>query len=337
MAKKKKLPVEQVDETQSIVDRIVSLEKQIDLDLPEETEELWSFVIRLENEASVNLAKRGLAYMMLKEKSEPADFIRELESKDIPKRHAQNAMSVAKMLMQLPAKKAQSVALIGNTKLIELARIPSETFDDLTENGELDLDEVDQMSLRELKLYVRALKSESAAAVFKQEAAELKVLDILSQNEAAPETDLHPIAAKVRMDSAVLSQQAIDNTDAMQSLFDELTHNSMDLFKHHSAQFDSAKASLYLHLKSIQAKASITLEAFLNAFGEVEISAEDIPFMTEAEAIHFLNIRKVATLESRADQIARDSIIQEKTAKHKPGPKKGSKRKKPAASKKASK
>ena len=315
-------------ETQSTVDRIVALNKQVDLDLPQEENELWDFVIRLENEASVNLAKRGLAYMMLKEMSARADFLSELSTRDISRQRAQEAMSVARMLMALPASKTKSISLLGNRKLIELARIPTETLDELSENGELDLDEVDTMSVRELKRYVRQLKAKTEAAVFKQEAAELKVDDLLMSREAAPETDLHPAVAKVRMDGAVLSQQAIDGLDAMQSLFDELIQQSMDLFRSQPAQFEAAKASLYLHLNSVHAKAAIAVQAFLDTFGEVDVSEASVPLMSNDEAVRFLQLRKVATLDYHAGELARAAKVAEKTQKNKPGPKKGSKRKK---------
>jgi len=327
MSKEISTDIVEQNETQSMADRVVALQKQVDLELPDDTGELWNYVVRLENESSVNTAKRGLAYIMLKEECQHGEFLQQLNNRDIPMQRAYEAMNVAKLLLALPASKFRTFGTLAKTKLIELAKIPSETLEELTENEELDLDEIDQMSVRELKQKVRQLKADVQDANIKKETAEIQLDDFLANTEAAPETDLHPVVAKARMESAVLSTEAFTKIDSITTLFDDLQSNSMELFRDKNSQFEAAKGSLFVHLKAIQAKASQAVNQFIDMFGDVDTDEKHLPLMTDKEAIALLHKRKLILMEHRTDELAREAARASKAQQKKRGPKPGSKRK----------
>ncbi len=141
--------------------RLIKMMDPIAVSLPNEPEALWEYTVHQLNESTASKAKAGLALMMLKERLGHGDYLKELDVRDIPARTAQDSIKVATMLLRLPASNARTFAHLGGSKLIELARLPEETLQEISENDlsdSLTLDEADRMSVRELRQAVRQLK-----------------------------------------------------------------------------------------------------------------------------------------------------------------------------------
>lgn len=139
--------------------------KPIDLTLPERPAELWEYVTNEMNLVVSHTAKAGFALLMLKEMTPHGKFLDELKAREIPSRSAHDAMTTARLLLKVPGKMCEQFAHLAGSKLIELARIPEETLEDIMKTEQIDgtpLDELDRMSVRELKATVRKLKERHA-------------------------------------------------------------------------------------------------------------------------------------------------------------------------------
>ena len=157
------------------VQHLLKLMKPIDIALPKAPGELWEYATRALGEAATNTARAGFAFLMLKETTPQGKFLGELQAREISPRTAQDAMAVAKLLLKLPESNTRTLAHLAGSKLIELARIPEETLEDIMKTEQIDgkpLDELDRMSVRELKATVRKLKERHAKEL------ELKAKDL---------------------------------------------------------------------------------------------------------------------------------------------------------------
>jgi len=116
---------------------------------------------------------------------------------------------------------------------------------------------------------------------------------------------------RVRIESSVLSAQAVQFIDDMEQLAVELTQAS-DLSKDkkkQEAEFSAGASSLYLNLKAIQSKSAYLMKWFAETIGEDYLpdNPEDVPSMTleEAEKVHSLH--KLLLAEARLESKSRDS------------------------------
>ncbi len=214
------------------VEYLLKKMKPIDITLPERPAELWEYAIRAFGEVSTSTARAGFALLMLKEMTPHGKFAEELQAREIPERTAQNAMSVARLLLKLPKSKAQTLSVLNGSKLIELARIPEETFEDIMQTEKIDgkpLDELDRMSVRELKATIRKLKNQHAKELDeKRKDLERKDKDIVklsSEIEEMKATELPPDEAE---------EAALAKLDKIRFNFDMLIGSIM-MAKFHDA------------------------------------------------------------------------------------------------------
>lgn len=115
------------------------------------------------------MLEAGKRLVLLKEHEAHGEFIRIVEDQlGIPARTAQQMMQAAVKYLSHPvlAANAQTFSHLGKSKMIELMTLDSDTLVELTEGGSvagLKLEDVDRMSVRELKEMLRELRADNAA------------------------------------------------------------------------------------------------------------------------------------------------------------------------------
>ena len=115
------------------------------------------------------MLEAGKRLVLLKEHEPHGKFIEIVEEQlGIPGRTAQQMMQAAVKYLSNPAlsANAQTFAVLGKSKMFELMTLDSDTLVELAEGGTvagLRLDDVDQMSVRELKAMLRDLREDSKA------------------------------------------------------------------------------------------------------------------------------------------------------------------------------
>jgi hypothetical protein len=216
------------------VQRLLRKMKPIDVTLPERRAELWEYAINELNLAVSHTAKAGFALLMLKEMTPHGEFLEELQAREIPQSTAKDAMSTARFLLKVPGKIGEQFAHLAGSKLIELARIPDETFEDIMNTEQIDgnpLDKLDRMSVRELKATVRKLKDRHAKELeLKKKDLERKDKEIVKLSSTIDElkaTELPPDEAEVA---------ALAKLSKIEFQFDLLIGSIM------AARFDNASA-----------------------------------------------------------------------------------------------
>jgi hypothetical protein len=131
------------------------------------------------------MLEAGKRLVLLKENESHGEFIQIVEERlGIPARTAQQMMQAAVKYLANPAltAKAQTFALLGKSKLFELMTLDDDSLNELAEGGtiaDLKLDDIDRMSVRELKAALREIK-ETAEATDKVMAAKNKKIDQLT-------------------------------------------------------------------------------------------------------------------------------------------------------------
>lgn len=279
---------------ETAVKRIVALKSDINITLPDNDEQLWDIATGLENESSINAAKRGIVYLTLKDRVGHGNFTKELEARDIPPERAREAMRITQMLMELPAAKRRTFAVLSGSKLLEIAKLPVDSFDDD------EADDLANLSVRELKQKVRDAKSAQERAELKLEKANKnRPEDVVSGN-----IDPHVMAARV--DISVLAEKAILAVDEMEKIMAEL----MDAWNGvGDAEYYPAAGAAYLNARAIWAKVTLLLNWWeeVNDKANLPDTAEAIPILAESEMLRINTLRELYLAEHTAKQLSRKS------------------------------
>jgi uncharacterized protein YuzE len=115
------------------------------------------------------MLEAGKRLVLLKEHEQHGEFIRIVEDQlGIPARTAQQMMQAAVKYLSHPslAANTQTFSLLGKSKMIELMTLDSDILVELSEGGSIagiKLDEMDRMSVRELKEMLRELRADNSA------------------------------------------------------------------------------------------------------------------------------------------------------------------------------
>jgi hypothetical protein len=154
-------------------------------DLPYNQERLVQEARFYMGQSAEAMLEAGKRLVILKENEGHGEFIQIVEERlGIPARTAQVMMQAAVKYLTNPALtgKAQTFALLGKSKMFELMTLDDDALVELAEGGtvaNLKLDEVDRMSVRELKAALRETR-ETQEATEKVLAAKNKKLDQLA-------------------------------------------------------------------------------------------------------------------------------------------------------------
>ncbi|SDZ68772.1 hypothetical protein [Pseudomonas sp. NFIX28] len=143
----------------AFVQRVLGHGQRLPVELPNSVDELKNWLIDQENHLARESARQGFGFLVLKQELGEGEFARWLVQHDFKEQRVYEHISVAKMLLAAPVNVQPVLMGLGKVKLIELARLPNETIDEVAERGELD--ELSRLSVRELKEEVRRLKSQN--------------------------------------------------------------------------------------------------------------------------------------------------------------------------------
>ena len=188
---------------ESLIERAKTFAGEIQMTVPESSEECWQQVIILEEQAIVNAAKRGILLLKLKADTPHGEFGSALEQHGINPRRAQEAITVAKMLLAMPDAKAQTFAHLNLNKsqLKELSTVPVEILSKLDDD---DLESLSNMSVRNMAKEIERLKVENKK-LDADKAEAINDLNDEQQRKAPTERHGFPVAfAEIRSDAVAL-------------------------------------------------------------------------------------------------------------------------------------
>lgn len=315
------------------VERLMAIGRQIEFAIPEDTDELWDVVIELENRAVINDAKRGLAYLTLKGRLPHGEFEAALEEKRISRFRAAESMRIASLLLKVTDENsnvrlgahldpAQLLAL-PKKKLLALAAIPEETFRELGEQGELDLDEVATMPLKDLRDYARKLKAlrhtaEAEAKTLAEELSQARHEADTLRGHTHHRKAYPPSVTRARQDGSILADRAlmaIDEIDALTKPWDSSTAEGYDLPAGDEGQaaLTAGLGVLWFNLRAVQARAEKALTRLSEVYGESGLlpgGEEDLPLMNEAEARKVISTREAMFQAAKSDAAGREQARQ---------------------------
>lgn len=315
----KKTPVKSTEPLALLTEQLKGTGQAINIQIPDTADQAWSMAISLENEAAINMAKRGILYLWLKEQLPHGAFEKELEDRGIAQRTARDAMSVAQMLAGLPKPTLNKLAPLAGSKLIELARVPIETLEEMDDKGELD--DIDRMPVRDLKSHLRRERMAREKAENRYTA--LQKAQKKAQTLAALEDDeqWHELTRTFRRESDALAEQGSLAADGMEHLLSLLGDPKFDL---DAANQNAAITTLYHQARAPFAKLWRLLDEMQKHFGDV-IAMDDsaLPLFSEQEAEQALATRSLLLGEHRARVDARSDKNQPTPRRR--GPKKKSK------------
>jgi hypothetical protein len=267
------------EEQQQLTAKIEKMAGHIQLVMPDSVDEAWQLVVRMEEQALIDSAKRGLIYLSIKSHSQHGEFDKKLKEYGIPRRNAFNAMAVSKMFLALPESKVQTSALLNmnKSKLIEMARLPVETVEALDED---DLETLNDLSVREFRKEIRKLK-EKHTELEEQTATLINALETERLIKAPKQMyELPVLVAQVRQRAYAHSAIVNESLEEFINMVEQLC-TSRDLDPNH--RIGGAQTTWHLWL-GIQQRIGHMLNRLTDEFGAENLTgAEQIPHFAEDE------------------------------------------------------
>jgi len=293
---------------------------------PEQRIDAASFGLKLELAGKLYT---GFALMGLKEQMGHGKYMASLAAKGISARSASYCTNLVALAIRIPSSNWRTFADLEPSKLDLMTSWSDnelKTFGKGEEVRGLTIDDAKDMSVRDVKAQLKeaqASNNELEQEIEKKSLALAKAdeqIRLYKKKQNSLEGFNYPLSIeRVRVESSVLSAQAVQFIDDMEQLAVELTQAS-DLSKENKkqeAQFSAGASSLYLNLKAIHSKAAYLMKSFAGTIGEDYLpdKPEDVPSMTfeEAEKIHSLH--QLLLAEARLGRDSRES--QRKTKRKK--------------------
>lgn len=227
------------------------------LALPATTEGRWEFVLAKLRTAAESIFAAGYGLLALREELPKKTFVAGLEERRIPTSSAYTAMKVASVF----GGAADEVKALGSSKLLELAAagFTEEDFDpDKGTIGDLPIDDIDKLSVRELKSQLRAARKKGVAR-------EKEILK-LSKNLAEAEQATRPGERNYKKALEVLKEARIKGCRAV----DDVTKLAMN------AGDDTIIRDAASTLASMAAVAVLDLQTILNDCRERGLDVSEI-------------------------------------------------------------
>ncbi|MDC3190428.1 hypothetical protein NQU96_11805 [Pseudoalteromonas elyakovii] len=267
------------EEQQQLAAKIEKVAGHIQLVMPDSVDEAWQQVIRMEEQALVDTAKRGLLYLSIKMHLGHGEFEQKLRANGVAPRSAQSSIAVAKMFLALPESKAPTSALLNmnKSKLIEMARLPVETVEALDED---DLETLNDLSVREFRKEIRKLK-EKHTELEEQTATLINALETERLVKAPKQMyELPMLVAQVRQRAYSHSAIVNESLEEFIGMVEQLC-TSRDLDPNH--RIGGAQTTWHLWL-GIQQRLGHMLNRLTDEFGAENLTgAEQIPHFAEDE------------------------------------------------------
>lgn len=196
------------------------------------------------------------------------------------KADAYNCINIATMVTQLDDKQRKKIIGLGKSKLIQLAKIPVEELTtDLEENGRFD--EIDTMSVRELKDSVRRQSKNNQEYDNEIDTLKHKVAELESRNK---ESNLSELAFDKRTNIAAISRIIEINLARIDNQITTLSQGvkKNDFFRLSQSEQDHIKISTINEIDAIY-----TQIYKLRVFAHNDFSPEVLKetHLTQAEAL----------------------------------------------------
>jgi len=250
----------------------------IQLIIPDTQQATWDEVINLEEQAFINSAKRGLLLMTLKDSLKHGSFATELSSRGISQSSAKDSMTIAKMLLTLPDSKRQTFGVLNlkQSQLTEIARLPLQVIEDMDDE---DLDNLSDLSVRELKKEIKRLKDNNNELDIERADAINELERERIRKKSTTRFELPLFISQIRSD-------AIAYTEMLDDALSQSVAQTTELIEKRSLDFDSRLAaaqtmhhcwaSMYMQIGSM-------LERLHGEFGDQIQGIENLPRFDEAE------------------------------------------------------
>ncbi len=241
---------------EEIIQRILATQEALDINLPENIDELKNWLIDRQNILARETARLGFGFLALKEQIEHGEFTAWLESNDLKPRRVQEMMSIASMLLNAPDSVRPKLMGCPKSKLMELAKLSEESIYEVGESGELD--ELTMLSVRELREQIRALKTDKVNLEANIGTEQAKVTKLQNQLALRQEETGYPdFYLLAREEGHVLTDKALTSLDDLEKLARETitiyheSHGKSEEYKYYAT---SASASLFCHIKAATAR-----------------------------------------------------------------------------------
>ncbi|MGI1671978.1 MAG: hypothetical protein K6L74_16870 [Neptuniibacter sp.] len=232
-----------------IIERIVSAGESLDIELPETTNELQTWIIDRENKAAREAAKLGFGYLALKSQIEKGKFKSWLAENNLSEQRVYELISVANLLLSLSDKDKKKLLDAKKSQLITLAKLPAENIAEISETGELD--ELLCLPVKKLAEKIRNLETKLETKDLEND----QLKDVINKKRSGEYPDFVVVT---RHESDALSQKALLCMDDMSRLMDDLIKLQND--EHLSGEFENylnmSSTTMLIHLNGMQAKLS---------------------------------------------------------------------------------
>lgn len=263
----------------------------------------------------------GFALLGLKEEMGHGKYLAALAEKGVAPRSANYCTNLVKLANRIPASNWQTFANLEPSKLDLMT---SWTDDELKAFGKgeevrgITFDDAQELSVRDIKSQLKvaqASNSELEQQLEKERAAKEKAEDkirLMQRKQLEPEGFIYPASVeKVRIESSLLANQASACIDDLEQHMLALTQAS-DLSRDKEkqlAEFGAGATALYLNIKAVQSKATYLLGWFIESIGEdyVTDDIENIPSMTQEEALRIHSMWEVMLGQHDAEKLAREA------------------------------
>ncbi|WP_199525397.1 hypothetical protein [Pseudoalteromonas sp. bablab_jr011] len=267
------------EEQQQLTAKIEKIAGHIQLVMPDSVDEAWQLVVRMEEQALIDTAKRGLLYLSIKMHLGHGEFEHKLKGYGIAIRNTQNCIAVAKMFLALPDSKTQTSALLNmnKSKLIEMARLPVETVEALDED---DLETLNELSVREFRKEIKKLK-EKQTDIEEQNATLINALENERLHKAPKQMyGIPTLCAQVRKEafahSSIVNESLEQNISEIEALIQQ---RDLDL----DARIGAAQTVYHLWL-GVNHRITKVLKSVVAEFGDEHFAGpETLPAFSEDE------------------------------------------------------
>lgn len=165
---------------------------------------LEAVAIEAQRHIHAGLFALGTSLILLRESCEHGDFLERLDRIGVEPRVAQKSMQLARKFSNAPM--SAHLENLGKSKLLELIVLDDEQIDELTttgQTGELALDDLATMSVKDLRNTIRSLRGDVEAkdAVLAKTNEKLTKLQVQLKKKVVADTDwpdaLEPISEQI--------------------------------------------------------------------------------------------------------------------------------------------
>lgn len=238
--------------------------KTIHIEIPAEIQEHEQRLIDGENALTKAEATQGFLLLAWKERIGHGQFQQWIESQGFNPRSAQQRMQVARFLLEAPASTRPKLAGLGQSKLHALAQTDIEVIDDLLDENREEqvdwLDEINQLSVRDLRQRLKELKNKNSDLSVQLDTEEQKIKELRAKlKHEHSHSNLPEFAAITRHESHGLTYKSLLCLDDLEELVNETRQQIENGDGKDAAYIDAcgiACGNLYTQIKSIAARAT---------------------------------------------------------------------------------